>query len=93
MFLVSLGAARINKVPDFDITITRSGCKQVTSRVEVTSSDPVSMTFSTHYKVSIRDGPKLPGSVIRGSGYNIFLRVVTDGSNAHQMAFKRFLVA
>lgn len=93
MLLVSLSAAGVNKVPDLDITITRCGSEQVTSRVEVTSSDPVGMAFSTHYKVSIGYGPKLPGSVIGGSGYNIFLRVVTDGGNAHQVAFKRFLVA
>jgi len=61
--------------------------------VEVTSSNPVSVAFSTHDQVSIRDGPEFPGGIVGGSGYDVFLRVVADGSNAHQVTLKRFLVA
>jgi len=86
------GLAR-DEVPDLNFSIARSSSEHVASRVEGASSNPVTVAFSTHYKVSIRDRPQFPSSIVGGSGDDVFLRVVTDGGYSHQVAFKRFLIA
>jgi hypothetical protein len=89
----SLSAAAVDEIPDLNCTITGSCSKKVTSGVESTSTNPVLMPLSTHYKVTIRYRPKLPSSIIRSSGDDVFLRVVCDRSNSHQMSLKSLLVA
>lgn len=57
--------------------------------MEATSTNPVLVTFSTHYEVSVWNRPELPGSVIRSCCHDVLLWVVTQTGDRHQVSFKR----
>jgi hypothetical protein len=90
---VRVSATGVHKVPDLDGAISRSGGKEVSTRVERAAANPVLMALSGHNEVPIRHGPQLPRSIVTGGGDNVFFGVVAEAGDWHQVALECFEVA
>lgn len=91
MLSEGLRAARIHEVPNFDGAIAGRCRKQVSTRVELETADPVEMTLTRHYQVARGDGPEFPGGIIRAGGQDFLFRVVSKRSDTHQVTLESFL--
>ena len=83
-----LSAAGSHEVPNLDGAIARRGSKQIALGVELDTTDPVKVTFSTHDQVTIGHRPQLPGCVVRACGNDVFFRVVAERCHTHQMTLE-----
>ena len=73
------GALNLNKVPDFDLAVSRGSGQMSPQWVEGNVWDPVAMAVSGHDFLSLGKSPDAPGSIIGGSGQKWFV-VMNDAS-------------
>jgi len=59
--------------------------------MELNAADPIKMSLAGHDKITTGHRPQFPGRIITTRGYNIFLRVVSEARDTHQVAFECFL--
>lgn len=93
MLRVRVRAASIHKVPNLDGSVTRGSRQEVSTGVEGAAADPILMSLSAHYQVTVWYRPELPGSVIRSCRDDVLLRVVRQAGDRHQMALMVLEVA
>lgn len=90
---IRMGATGVHKVPDLDCAISRSGCEEVSTRMERATANPVLMALSGHNEVPIWHGPQLPRRIVTGRGDNVLFGVVAQTRDWHQVALECFEVA
>ena len=57
--------------------------------MEFNATDPIDVAFSAHDEVTVGDRPELPGCIVTSCRNNVFLWVVAERSNSHQVPLER----
>ena len=57
--------------------------------MELNSADPIDMAFAAHDEVTVGDRPELPGCIVTSCRNDVFLWVVAERSNSHQVPLER----
>ena len=56
--------------------------------MEFNATDPIDVAFSAHDEIAVRDRPKLPGCIVTSRCNDVFLWVVAERGDSHQVSLE-----